>query len=262
MVVDRREVFVGSQNFDWRSLEHIQELGLRVVDEGVARVVADVFASDWALAAGEQLPESDEDHAFPARFGAGDELVQLTPVFSPKSLLPDPGLWDLPRLVELVDSAEQRVRLQLLSYSTTDREGRYFDTLESALRRAAARRVSVELLLADWSKRKGQIEGLQSLQALPNVTVKLVTLPQASSGFIPYARVVHAKYLVVDARRAWLGTSNFSRDYFHSSRNLGFLIDGAPLAGRLDAFFEDLWTSDYATQVDPSATYEPPRVGD
>ena len=29
-MVDGREAFVGSQNFDWRSLEHIQELGVRV----------------------------------------------------------------------------------------------------------------------------------------------------------------------------------------------------------------------------------------
>jgi phosphatidylserine/phosphatidylglycerophosphate/cardiolipin synthase-like enzyme len=262
MVIDGREVFVGSQNFDWRSLEHIQELGLRVVDERVARMLADVFEGDWARAAGMPAAEPDADQVFPARFGSGDELVQLTPVFSPKGLLPDPGLWDLPRLVELVDSAERRVRLQLLSYHTTDREGRYFDAIESALRRAAAREVEVELLLADWSKREGQIEGLQSLQALPGITVKLVTLPQWSGGFIPYARVVHAKYLVADGRRAWLGTSNFSRDYFHASRNVGFLIDGPALAGRLDAFFDDLWRSSYAVEVDPGAKYEPPRVGE
>ena len=29
-VVDGRETFLGSQNFDWRSLEHIQELGVRL----------------------------------------------------------------------------------------------------------------------------------------------------------------------------------------------------------------------------------------
>jgi len=262
MVADGREVYVGSQNFDWRSLEHIQELGLRVVDEGVARVIGDVFEGDWARAAGAPPAEHETKYAFPAHFGAGESEVLLTPVFSPESLLPDPTLWDLPRLAELIDSAEKRLRLQLLTYATTDREGRYFDTIESALRRAAARRVDVELLLADWSKRKGTIEGLQSLQALPNVTVKLVTLPQWSGGFIPFARVVHAKYLVVDGHRAWLGTSNFSRDYFHSSRNVGFLIDGAALAGRLDAFFDDLWRSSYAAEVDPAATYTPPRTSE
>ncbi|MFP5286582.1 MAG: phospholipase D-like domain-containing protein, partial [Thermoanaerobaculia bacterium] len=51
-LVDGRELYVGSQNYDWRSLQHIQELGVRVMEPGVARAYADVFETDWALAGG------------------------------------------------------------------------------------------------------------------------------------------------------------------------------------------------------------------
>ena len=266
MVVDRREVFVGSQNFDWRALEHIQELGLRVADVNIARAITDVFEIDWGIAsktdgAGERTPP-DGGYSFPVTVGEGDHAVRLTPVFSPKGLLPDPALWDLPRIVEIIDGATDKLRLQLLSYKTSGRDGEYFDAIEDALRRADARGVEVQMLLADWSKRKGTIEGLQSLQALRHITVKLSTIPQWSGGFIPFARVIHAKFLVADGTRAWLGTSNFSHDYFHKSRNVGFVIDGGSVASQMDAFFEDGWDSSYAHTVDPSASYEPPRIGE
>lgn len=264
-LVDGEEVLLGSQNFDWRSLTHIVELGARVRDRRVAAAFERVFAADWAFAGGER-----EAHERLGGAPAAETVtlagpygpLELRPVFSPRDLLPCARDWDLPRIVETIDSARERVRVQLLTYATTDREGRYFDALESALRRAAARRVRVELLVADWCKRRFTIEGLQSLQALPNVEVRLVTIPPASEGFIPYARVIHSKFLAVDGERGWLGTGNWNRGTFHDTRNVGLLLEGAGTVAVLDRLFERLWSSPYAETVDPCATYEPPRVGD
>ena len=212
-VVDARDVYLGSANFDWRSLEHIQEIGLRLRSESVANAFLEVFRYDWALAAGDDLPELSERSWQPIELATRDGAVRVTPVFSPESLLPRAESWDLPRLVEWIEAAENSVSIQLLSYKASSYDKRYFGELEGALRGAALRGVSVRLLLADWSKRRGQIEGLQSLQVLPNVEVRLASLPEAASGFVPFARVVHAKFMVVDSQRAWLGTSNWSRDY-------------------------------------------------
>ena len=88
----------------------------------------------------------------------------------------------------------------------------------------------------------------------------MMVIPPASERFIPFARVSHAKYLVVDGRRLWLGTSNWGRDYFYDSRNVGVVVDDARLAGRLDRYFARAWSSRYAERVDPAATYQPPRV--
>jgi len=266
ILVDSEQVFIGSQNFDWRSLEHNVELGVRVAEPSVVEACQAVFDADWAWAAGEEAPgqptESQWSERFPVQVPYGDGTVGLTPAFSPLGWLPDDGSWDLPALTGLIDSAQTSVRIQLLSYKTTDREGRYFEELEAALRRAAARKVEVQLMVADWSKRRWSIEGLQSLQALPGIQVKLVTIPQHSGGYIPYARVIHSKFLVVDERATWLGTSNWSRDYFHASRNYGLIIDGEPFAARLVSLFDELWGGEYAATVDPGARYEAPRFGE
>ena len=221
--IDGSEVWIGSQNFDWRSLEHIQELGVRVVQPEVARSVNDVFALDWAFAGGEKLVATSlapGGYNFPVQLGSGESALQLTPVFSPQSMLPDAKLWELPKIVELIDGARTSVRVQVMSYRTLARDKTYFDTLEAALRRAAARGVKVELLCADWSKRAGTIEGLQSLEPLENVEVRLTTIPQWTGGYIPFARVSHAKYMVIDAQRGWIGTSNWER-LLHQQPQLG-----------------------------------------
>lgn len=264
-IADGREVYAGSQNFDWRSLQHIQELGVRVVEPGVARAMSDVFETDWALAGGEAktfraVPAGG--YGFPARVGEGEGAPAVTPVFSPKGWLPDESLWDLPRLVEMIDSAKSTVRLQLLTYKTVGSGKEFFDTLESALRRAAARGARVQMLLADWSKRAGTVEGLQSLQAVPGIDVRLSTIPQWSGGFIPFARVIHSKYLVVDGRRSWIGTSNWEKDYFFHSRNVGLLIESPQVGARLDAYFEKGWKAPYSADVDSCARYDPPRVAE
>ena len=267
-VVDGREVYLGSQNFDWRALTHIVELGVCLRDPALARAFAEVFAYDWDLAGAAGDPPAGAGAAadvFPLPLIAGDgsrDTLWVTPVFSPRDWLPAGARWDLPELVEMIDGARTTVRVQLLTYRATGRDGDSFEALESALRRAAERGVSVELLLSDWCKRAGTIEGLQSLEPLPGIAIRLVTIPRWSGGFIPYARVIHAKYLVVDGREAWIGTSNWEWDYFYASRNVGVRVQGRSLAERLDRFFLDLWNGPYAAPVDPHAGYTPPRIGE
>ncbi|HSG38423.1 MAG TPA: phospholipase D-like domain-containing protein [Thermoanaerobaculia bacterium] len=265
-VADGREVFVGSQNFDFRALEHIQELGVRVAEPAVGRAYTDIFETDWALAGGgdktfRATPPAG-GYGFPARVGDGADAPAVSAVASPKGWLPAESLWDLPQLVKMIDEAKDTVRFQLLTYKTVGYNKEYFDTLESALRRAAARGVKVQMIAANWSQRTGTIEGLQSLQAVPNIDVRLTTIPQWSGGFIPFARVTHAKYLVVDGRHAWVGTSNWERDYFFQSRNLGLVIDSPRIGERLDRYFASTWGSPYAADVDPCAKYPAPRVAE
>ena len=263
-VVDGRVTFLGSQNFDWRSLEHIQELGVLVHSAPVGSAFREAFDLDWRIAGGETSTESNSRaaDAFPLRSGEGTNAFTITPVYSPAALAPDPRLWDLPRIVALIDAAKTSVRIQLLTYRMTNRDGTYFEEIENALRRAAARGAKVQLLLADWCMRKGTIEGLQGLEPLANVEVKLVTIPQDSAGFVPFARVIHSKYLAVDGRAAWIGTSNWEKDYFEESRNVGLVIEGGPLPTRLDAYFQGGWNGPYAKAIDPCASYTPPRIGE
>lgn len=265
-LVDGREAYLGSQNFDWRALSHIFEIGVRVRHPAVAAALGEVFAIDWALAGGEASPPRLAEPGAPSPPPApievqqGGEALRLVPVASPDGFLPARTPWDLPRLRALIDGAARRVDVQLLSYRAATRDGAPFPELDLALRRAAARGVRVRLLVADWSKRPATIEPLQRLAEVAGIEVKLVTIPRWSGGFLPFARVIHAKYLTVDGRAAWIGTSNWEGDYFTKSRNVGLIVEGAQISRRLEQVFDELWTGPYAELVDPRATYAPPSI--
>jgi phosphatidylserine/phosphatidylglycerophosphate/cardiolipin synthase-like enzyme len=257
------QAYLGSQNFDWRSLEHIQEVGVRVAVPEVVRALSDVFELDWALAGGRvarppQPPAEGAASTFPVATDGG----QVTFVASPTGWLPDERLWDLRALERLVDSARRTVCLQLLTYRAHGGRGGDLPELEEALKRAAARGVRVEVLVSQWSEQPETLAGLKALLAPPALQVRLLTIPPHSAGFIPFARVAHAKYLVVDGERAWVGTSNWERDYFTASRNVGIVVEGGPLPARLDAFFAQNWAGPYAEPLDPAREYPAPRVAE
>jgi phosphatidylserine/phosphatidylglycerophosphate/cardiolipin synthase-like enzyme len=236
-VVDGEESFLGSQNFDWRALDHIQEMGVRIRSPAIARMLEDVFAIDWE---GKKIAAPAHD-AIPAKSG---ERISL--VASPTGWLPDEKEWDLPRIVAAIDGAKSSIDVQVLTYGAHERDGTPFTTLDDALRRAAARGVRVRLLVSSWAKPKS----LAEIAAVPNVEVRVITIPPWSGGEIPFARVAHAKYAVFDrGALAWVGTSNWEGDYFTKSRNVGVMIEGGKAPPRLEGIFEDGWTSAYSNVV-------------
>jgi phosphatidylserine/phosphatidylglycerophosphate/cardiolipin synthase-like enzyme len=260
-VVDGRDAFIGSQNFDWRSLTHVQELGVRLRDPAAAATFEQVFALDWALAAGEPPPPPAPPPSPPSfQEMIGGHPVTVTPVFSPERFLPYPGSWDLPHLVGLIDGARRSVHVQVLTYKAATRDGGAFPELDGALRRAAARGVEVQLLVADWSKRRGTVEHVQRLARVPGVAVHFIDIPPWSGGAVAFARVAHSKYMVVDGARSWVGTSNWEGDYFTKTRNVGVIVEGDSFAAPLERFFRDGFAGPYAEAVDPDRVYTLPRL--
>jgi phosphatidylserine/phosphatidylglycerophosphate/cardiolipin synthase-like enzyme len=257
-VVDGVESFVGSQNFDWRSLSHIQEIGVRVTSPVIAAELLDLLDTDWELAAG-AAADTRVHHAYTSDVQARTgELLTLTA--TPKGWLPDESMWELPKLVALIDGAKHAIDVQVLEYKTKDRDGSAFLTLDDALRRAAARGIHVRLLVSEWTIKPGTDErrALDDLGKVPNVEVRVIAIPRFSGGDIPFARVAHAKYMVVDgaagaSARAWVGTSNWQGNYFIKSRNVGVIIAGGKLPARLDAIFEDGWGGAYGKPLAASA---------
>ncbi len=113
-----------------------------------------------------------------------------------------------------------------------------------------------------YAKMRTYVAPLEIAAVLPLRFLLLLPclVPRWSGGFIPYARVVHAKYMVVDGQSSWLGTSNWERDYFTETRNVGLIVEGAAFARELERYFSDTWTSPYTAEVDPRATYTPPPI--
>ncbi len=50
LIIDDQQAFVGSANFDWRSLTHLHEIGLRIEVPTLATALRGLFEMDWALA--------------------------------------------------------------------------------------------------------------------------------------------------------------------------------------------------------------------
>ena len=267
-VIDGREAYLGSQNFDYRSLQQIQEVGVRFRAPVAVEALQAIFEGDWAAANG--APLAVKSLAAPRLLPPSEQVegAVIALVASPLAGLPDPSRWDLPALVRLIDGAARSVRVQVLTYSPRGRGGQFND-LDEALRRAAERGVEVTLLVSDWAMGKGSLEHLRALAAFgearraegkPGLQIKVIVIPLLASGCIPFARVAHAKYLAVDGKSAWVGTSNWERDYFHDSRNVGLVIEGGPLPARLEAFFLETWGSPYTRPV--GAEGEVPPVPD
>ena len=261
LLVDGKQAFVGSQNFDWRALEHIHETGLRITDETVAGQVQAIFEQDWqaqaALAGKHPVPLPASGQA-PAR--TGNYLVASPQRYNP------PGVGDsqleLPRLL---GEAKKEVRVQLLDYAPLsygpDRTRPYYAVIDNAVRAAAARGVSIKLMVSNWNTDPLELPYLKSLAVLPNVEIKIVTLPEAKQGFIPYARVIHSKTMEVDGQVAWVGTSNWLGGYLDNSRNLEVVMRSEAMAKRVGQLHEQLWDGPYAKALDVSADYAPPHPG-
>jgi phosphatidylserine/phosphatidylglycerophosphate/cardiolipin synthase-like enzyme len=258
-IVDHEDLFLGSQNFDWRALKHIHELGVRVRDHRTAKAFEDVFNWDW-FAADTTRWVQDGSRFGPRRPGAARIAVPIPivqspgdtafvwPSYSPLGFIPDSTRWDEDAVVGLIDAARHEIVVQVLTYAPEE-YGEKDEALDRALRLAAGRGVDVKLLVSDWEVNGKGLDWLKRLAQVPHIEVKLSTLPEWSGGYIPFARVEHCKYMVVDSISTWVGTGNWSPGYFHSSRNLGLTIRNRPIGREARQVFETSWTAPSAAAL-------------
>lgn len=251
--------FVGSQNFDWRSLKHIEETGLLITDKTIARQVQAIFDHDWqawaTLAAGRKVkPLNTKSVAAPIKSRA--YLVASPNAHNPKGVADSEA-----ELVRLIGSAKEEIRIQLLDYYPLNRDKTFYPPLDNALRAALARGVKVKMLVSHWNTGKPGVDHLKSLSVVPGMEVRVLTIPQAKEGPIPFARVNHSKFMTVDGKTAWVGTSNWTGGYLNTSRNLEVVVNDETLAKRLGAVQGQMWDSAYAAPLDVSKNYPQPNKG-
>jgi phosphatidylserine/phosphatidylglycerophosphate/cardiolipin synthase-like enzyme len=184
-IVDKKEAYIGSQNFDWRSLAHIHETGLRFRDPLLVGALERIFTADWQYSGGDKTAYQKLAAGPPLRFRDDTCLVASPAAFNP------PGVRSaLEMLLQLLDKAQKRITVQLLTYSLEGgKERGPFILIDQALRRAAGRGVHVRLLVSDWNLRRPQIDGLRALARVANINIRFAVIPQAQRGFIPFARV-------------------------------------------------------------------------
>jgi phosphatidylserine/phosphatidylglycerophosphate/cardiolipin synthase-like enzyme len=247
-VVDGKDNFVGSQNFDWRALSHIHELGLRVTDTSISSTLESLFEMDWANG----VTVGSHKRAKHTVIGSGahdDQGLQL--VGAPGNMLPSGIGYSLDAITGLIAGAQQSIQIQVMTYATNSKATHdKWTVLDDAIRKAAARGVHVQLMV-DISDVKKAKTDLSSLAGVKNVEVETVTIPPWSGGTIPYGRLIHSKYMVIDGSLSWIGSENWTRSYFEDTRDVGFSIQDGSLSALVAQVFVKVWQSPYASKVSP-----------
>jgi phosphatidylserine/phosphatidylglycerophosphate/cardiolipin synthase-like enzyme len=267
-IVDGEQIFLGSQNFDWRALKHIHELGVRVKNDAAVKTFLDVFNLDWNLSEKNDRAMiatmlEKKQYTVPLHVVEGEnDTLTFTPTYSPKGLISDSTLWDETHIVSIIDGAKSDVMCQFLTYSSISRGEGYYPILDAALKRASNRGVKVKMIVSDWSIGHPIIDSLKSLAKTPNIEIKFSAIPEWSGGYVSFARVEHCKYLVADTSRCWIGTSNWEKSYFYNTRNLGLDVQNAKITVILQSIFLKGWDGPYTTLIKQDVEYTARKHGE
>ena len=260
LAVDGEVAYIGSQNFDWRSFEHIHETGLKITEAAMVGQVQAIFEQDWqaqALTSQGSRATVLNSKVVPANYAQNAFLLASPNAYNPA------GVGDSETgLPALLAEAKSEVRIQLLDYAPLsygpNRTRPYYAVIDNAVRAAAQRGVKIKLMVSAWNTEAPAIAYLKSLALVPNVEIRIVTIPMASTGFIPFARVIHSKTMSIDGKLAWVGTSNWAGGYFDLSRNLEVVLRNDAMAQRIAALHEQTWSSAYAQPIDINKQYPKP----
>lgn len=242
-IVNQKDAFLGSANFDWRALKHIHETGIRTQDPHLVTSLRALFEKDWARAekrgsfhfpeAAVDLPKIETAKA--ARFAA-----------SPVSDIPRGMRSTLDSILDLLKRAKKTVQIQTMDYSTGiygEPTKRWHDLNKALI--AASKVVSVQLLVDETKKKQPGLEDLKKA----GVEIRSIKIPEHSGGSIPFARLIHSKYILIDGREFWIGTDNLGKSYFHASRGVGLVSSDKTVARQLSEIFSDLWSGSLAKSL-------------
>lgn len=266
MIVDGKDSFVGSHNFDWKSLKHSHNLGVRVINKKFANVLTQLFEYDWKLSTINIKPKGfPKEKKIPAKGIKleGRSNIKVMPCFSPTALTPTKFRLEHDLVMYLIESAKKEIIIHIMEYSPKSQytEGMYLRDYDAALREVAGNRgIKIKLLTSHWALKEIPLPFVQSLSVIPNVEVKYMDIPTLGKYFLPFSRVHHCKYMLVDNNIAWLTSGNLEPDYFLNSRNVGICIEGKAPSKIFKEIFNISWNSRYAKKIVAGKKYPKPRI--
>uniref|UniRef100_A0AC35TGA2 PLD phosphodiesterase domain-containing protein n=1 Tax=Rhabditophanes sp. KR3021 TaxID=114890 RepID=A0AC35TGA2_9BILA len=293
MIIDGKHFYVGSANMDWRSLMQVKELGVVGYNcECMAADIDKIFQVYWHMGSpGAKLPGKwapsfdtvrNSQNPISVRLNHQNSAAYFSS--SPPQFTPAGRLGDGDNIVEIINDAKEFVYIAVMDYVPATLYmpvNTYWNNIDTALRSAAFdRRVHVKLLMSKWNHTsRAFYKHLKSLsdisKALPcvrytagngekyceknswgTIEVKLFEVPEDGFEWAAYTRVNHNKYMVTEST-AFIGTSNWSGDYFLTTGGIGLAIKSqdastqnqvaADLSEKV--FLRD-WNSKYATSID------------
>ncbi|CAB3226638.1 unnamed protein product [Arctia plantaginis] len=215
---------------------------------------------------------TDINYQHPINISDGQNNYGAFITSSPPALSPVGRTDDGTAIVNIINDAEEFVYISVMDYEpmcTFTHKMIFWPNIDDALRKAALEnKVKVKLLIS-WWKHSSPAEDhfLRSLADLSesyprvDIQVKRFIVPSTpDQDKIPYARVNHNKYMVTD-HTAYIGTSNWSGDYFTTTAGVAFVFEDhlryegsfqnltRDIRKDLQEVFERDWNSPYAVPL-------------
>ncbi|XP_024936685.1 phospholipase D3 isoform X2 [Cephus cinctus] len=270
-LIDRTHAYVGSANMDWRSLTQVKELGVFVLNcSCLAEDLGKIFDVYWMLGKDGKVPSSWPESLRtkinmdnPMNFTLNGNKYRSFIASSPPPFSPIGRTNDLDAILHCVEKAEKFIYISVMDYfplTIYTPKVKYWPIIDNALRSAAIEhKINVRLLISWWKhSRTSEDFFLKSLQDLTHsykgvqIEVKRFIVPTTSDfDKIPFTRVNHNKYMVTDIA-AYIGTSNWSGDYFIDTAGIGMLFEDNSqknqnsIRQQLEDIFHRDWNSPYA----------------
>nr|CAD2143850.1 unnamed protein product [Meloidogyne enterolobii] len=270
-IVDNQHFYLGSANMDWQSLTEVKELGILMKNcSCLAWEFNKIFSVYWRVGQEQKIPsvwpvslqtKFNLNHPLQLRFNSSMP-ANVFVSHSPSVLNPKGREHDLMAIIGLMNKAKQKIKIAVMDYLPITlfmkENNTFWPAIDDAIRTAAFRGVHVQMLISIWPhSKKEAIPYLRSLlqinEALPkrgSISIKFFRVPVSpEQAKLKFARVNHNKYMVTDGA-AWIGTSNWSGDYFITTAGVGMIIErlqnSSTLIDQLDAIFQRDWISNFS----------------
>lgn len=214
------------------SITHVKAM---VVDESRAYVMSLNLTRpydhtrDYAVVTDDHDVIAEFDRVFDADIDNAANRTKNTPALTDPALVWSPVDAE-PRLVALVDSAQKSI------LATTENLGD--KPIGAALVRAAARGVKVRVLVPLCDQNTDPLRNVKPVAELDRVHVDARLMPGPPSREQPY---MHAKMVIVDGARAFVGSINFSANSMHHARELGIVFEDRTAITAFSNTFEADW---------------------
>ncbi|KAF5890857.1 centrosomal protein, partial [Clarias magur] len=160
-IVDRRHVYIGSANMDWRSLTQVKELGAVIYNcTSLATDLQKIYQSYWVMGQSNATVPDPWPSSYDTSINKDQPLhVNLSDVpsrvyisNSPPAFCPDSRTKDLDAILSVMNQAQQFIHVAVMEYFPASKfyyHNRYWPILENALIQAMfERNVSVRLLIS------------------------------------------------------------------------------------------------------------------
>ncbi|XP_034473010.1 5'-3' exonuclease PLD3 [Drosophila innubila] len=281
-IVDGEHFYLGSANMDWRSLTQVKELGVLAQNcPELTRDLSKIFKAYWQIG-------SNKDASIPNQWSwlFQSNYNQRRPLFirvnrnytmsayissAPPALTATGRTNDLDAILHCIETASEFVHIAVMDYFPLTVYGsnvEYWPPIDNALRKAAVERgVAIKLLISWWKHSDPNEDNyLRSLQELStsnqqiDIQIRRFVVPSDEQQLkIPFGRVNHNSYMVTE-RIAYIGTSNWSGEYFTHTAGVGLVLSDVDFENntqstlRADVFnvFARDWYSPYALPLKPN----------